>query len=103
MDLNEKSDALAAESTRSVAVYYSYAPEDERWQKELEKQLSGLKRKGLIVDWHKRRISAGLEKAGEIDAHLNTAAIILLLEARGDDQHTNPKRQRGPRSRFGLI
>jgi len=55
------------------------APEDERWQKELEKQLSGLKRKGLIVDWHKRRISAGMEKAGEIDAHLNTAAIILLL------------------------
>jgi tetratricopeptide (TPR) repeat protein len=79
MYLNEKSDALAAESSRSVEVFYSYAPEDERWQKELEKQLSGLKRKGLIVDWHKRRISAGMEKVGEIDAHLNTAAIILLL------------------------
>ena len=79
MYLNEKSDALAAKSSRSVEVFYSYAPKDERWQKELEKQLSGLKRKGLIVDWHKRRISAGMEKAGEIDAHLNTAAIILLL------------------------
>jgi hypothetical protein len=79
MDLNKKSDALAAESTRSVEVYYSYAPEDERWQKELEKQLSGLKRKGLIVDWNKHRVSAGMEKAVEIDAHINSAAIILLL------------------------
>src|SRR5438067_2533914 len=38
-----------------------------------------MKHEGLIVDWHSRSISAGEERAKEIDAHLNTAHIILLL------------------------
>ena len=33
----------------------------------------------MIDNWHDRQISAGNEWANEIDEHLNTACIILLL------------------------
>lgn len=33
----------------------------------------------MIAGWHDRRIAAGTEWAGEIDKHLNSALIILLL------------------------
>src|SRR5437016_5278541 len=38
-----------------------------------------LKREGVISGWHDRRISAGQEWDGQIDSHLNSAEIILLL------------------------
>ena len=38
-----------------------------------------LKRKGTIEGWYDRRISAGREWEGQIDQHLNSAKIILLL------------------------
>jgi hypothetical protein len=41
--------------------------------------LANLKRQQLITAWHDRKISAGNEWAGEIDQHLNTASLILLL------------------------
>lgn len=62
-----------------VEVFYSYAHEDERLRIALEKHLTLLKRQGVITGWHDRRISAGTEWAGQIDSHLNTAALILLL------------------------
>jgi hypothetical protein len=60
-------------------VFYSYAHEDESWRRELEKHLSMLKRQGFITGWHDREISAGTEWAGEIQAHLDAAQLILLL------------------------
>jgi len=62
-----------------VEVFYSYAREDEALRDELEKHLSLLKRQGLIGAWHDRRISAGQNWASEIDAHAESADIILLL------------------------
>src|SRR3984893_10743095 len=62
-----------------VEVFFSYAHEDEVWRTELEKHLSILQRKGLISAWHDRNISAGMEWAREIDTHLQTSQIILLL------------------------
>lgn len=62
-----------------IEVFYSYAHADEVLRDELDKHLSILKRGGVIQDWHDRRIGAGTEWAGQIDAHLNTAHIILLL------------------------
>src|SRR5690606_41912877 len=41
--------------------------------------LSGPKRAGLIGEWHDRRIVPGDDWAGQIDQHLQTADIILLL------------------------
>jgi len=63
----------------SISVFISYAHEDDRLRKELEKHLSRLKRENLIGVWHDRDISAGTEWEREIDTHLNTAQIILLL------------------------
>jgi TIR domain len=63
----------------SVEVFFSYAHVDEVWRIELEKHLSVLQRKGLLAAWHDRNISAGMEWAREIDTHLQTSQIILLL------------------------
>jgi hypothetical protein len=59
----------------------SFSPthKDEDLRDELEKHLSILKRQGVITAWYDRNITAGTEWAGEIDQHLNTASVILLL------------------------
>jgi hypothetical protein len=63
----------------NVEVFFSYSHKDERYRKQLESHLSLLKRQGVITDWHDRRIQAGTEWAGQIDEHLESAGIILLL------------------------
>ena len=70
---------MIAEATKDITIFFSYAHEDEPLRKELEKQLSFLKRQGIISGWHDRDIQAGQEWEHEIDRHLNTAQIILLL------------------------
>ncbi len=65
--------------TRSIEIFFAYARKDEELRDELAKQLSILKWQQLITGWHDREISAGNEWAKEIDQHLNTAHIILLL------------------------
>src|SRR5947199_1090892 len=71
--------SLTEEAKRDVQVFCSYAHEDQRLRERLEKHLKGLQRQGRISSWHDRKISAGREWASEIDNHLNTADIILLL------------------------
>lgn len=63
----------------TIEVFFSYSHKDEILREELEKQLSLLKWQGLITGWYDRRIAAGQEWAEEIDAHLNTAQVVLLL------------------------
>lgn len=65
--------------TKPITVFYSYAHKDERYRLRLETCLSTLKRQGLIVTWHDRNISVGTEWAHEINTHLNSADLILLL------------------------
>jgi hypothetical protein len=62
-----------------VRIFYSYAREDKAWLDELDRHLAPLKRAGWIVSWYDREIQPGLAWEKEIDAHLNTADIILLL------------------------
>ncbi|MDQ3705956.1 MAG: TIR domain-containing protein [Chloroflexota bacterium] len=62
-----------------VEVFYSYSHRDERFRKELENHLSILQTKGIITGWHDRRIVAGTEWKAEIDRHIDSARIILLL------------------------
>jgi WD40 repeat protein len=64
---------------KSIAVFISYAHEDEILRKELEKHLSVLKQQELIAVWHDREISAGKEWKREIDKYLQEADIILIL------------------------
>jgi tetratricopeptide (TPR) repeat protein len=70
---------MQEEATRTIEVFYSYAQKDELLRKELEKHLSILRRQRLITNWHDGEITAGEVVKREIDAHLNTAQIILLL------------------------
>lgn len=64
---------------RPVEVFIAYAREDDELREVLETHLSSLKRKGLITAWHNRCIVAGSMWRNEIDTHLQTAQIILLL------------------------
>jgi hypothetical protein len=61
------------------SVFFSYSHADEALRDQLEKQLSLLKRQGIIDVWHDRRIIAGQDFAKEIDRHVETDDIILLL------------------------
>ena len=62
-----------------ISVFLSYAHEDEPLRKQLEKHLSLLQRQGLVSTWQDRQIRAGTDWAQEIDEHLKSASIILLL------------------------
>jgi len=63
----------------SITLFYSYCHKDERQRNRLETHLSILKRQGLILEWHDRKISGGIEWKGRIDERLDTAQVILLL------------------------
>lgn len=63
----------------SIEIFLCYAREDEALLKELEKHLRVLRRQGIIDLWYDRNISAGADWEREIDNHLNTARVILLL------------------------
>lgn len=62
-----------------AGVFFSYSHADEGLRDQLEKQLSMLKRQGVIDTWHDRRIAAGQEFALAIDEQINRDDIILLL------------------------
>jgi parallel beta-helix repeat protein len=65
--------------SKGIKIFFSYSHKDEELRDELEKHLSILKHRKLISAWHDRKIGAGEEWKGEIDEHLNSAKIVLLL------------------------
>lgn len=67
------------EPTSSIKIFFCYAREDEPLRNELEKQLRILKRQGLIINWHDRKINAGEEWEKEIASQIDDSQIILLL------------------------
>lgn len=69
----------ADKSQPIIEIFISYSHTDEALWKGLEKQLIALKRQGLVEVWHDRAIRPGTEWESEIDSHLNSAHIILLL------------------------
>ena len=60
-------------------VFVSYSHADEEHRRALETHLAPLSHEGLIRLWHDRKIAPGKEWAGEIDHHLESASIVLLL------------------------
>ncbi|MBN8564818.1 MAG: HEAT repeat domain-containing protein [Leptolyngbya sp. UWPOB_LEPTO1] len=66
-------------SGKTVAIYFSYASNDELLQNELVKHLDVLKRQDAITSWDHRKILPGEEREQVINDRLNTADIILLL------------------------
>jgi serine/threonine protein kinase len=63
----------------SVEVFFAYSHSDTKLRDELEKHLAPLQREGLIEAWHDRKIAPGTYWQQEIDLHLASAKIIILL------------------------
>ncbi len=70
---------MVSDPNNAIEIFFSYSHKDQELRDQLETQLSLLKRQGFISSWHDRKIGAGEEWAQEIDRHLNSAQIILLL------------------------
>jgi molecular chaperone DnaK len=64
---------------QKVEIFICYARKDQTLLNELQKHLVPMVRQGLITMWHDTDISPGAEWEEEINKHLNTAQIILLL------------------------
>lgn len=62
-----------------ASLFFSYCHADEALRDQLEKHLAVLKNQGIIHAWHDRRIGAGQEIDQQIDQHIETDDIILLL------------------------
>ena len=63
----------------AISVFFCYAHEDEPLRDKLAKHLTLLERQGVIQPWHDRQILAGSDWQGELDQHIETAQVILLL------------------------
>ena len=63
----------------AITLYYSYADEDARWLRLLQKQLSVLRRRGDITEWHRGMIELGEDEDAKRVRHLNEAQMIILL------------------------
>ena len=64
---------------QGIEVFFSYSHEDGTLRSELERYPSGLKRRYAVVGWHDGEIGPGREWDREIEEHINSAHIILLL------------------------
>ena len=62
-----------------LKLFYCYAHEDKVLRDTLDSHLSLLKRQKLIEIWYDGKISVGTEWEQEIDKHLRSADIVLLL------------------------
>ena len=70
---------MTSGSSNAVDIFYSYSHKDEDLRNKLVEHLSTLRRQGYINEWYDRQILAGTDWAQEIDAHLNSASLVLLL------------------------
>lgn len=64
---------------KKIKVFFSYSHIDEELRDKLAEHLSLLRRKGVISEWHDRKITGGSNLNDEISENLNNADIILLL------------------------
>lgn len=62
-----------------LEVFFSYSHRDEALCDELNAHLAALKRQSVIKAWTDRRITAGDDWRDEIEKHLDSADLILLL------------------------
>ena len=85
-------------AAEAIEVFYSYAEEDQKLVKDLQKQLVLLKRLKIITDWYPGKVTLeGEEPDEQIIKHLNSARIILLLVSPGfiySEEHGNVEVER---------
>ena len=70
---------MTTNPSEPLKLFYCYAHEDKTLRDELDVHLTGMKRLNLIKVWYDREILAGTNWEQEINTHLSTAHIILLL------------------------
>jgi TIR domain len=63
----------------SITFFISYAHEDDHLRQEFDKHLSLLKWQLVANVWHDRKINAGADWVDEINTHMESAQVILLL------------------------
>lgn len=64
-------------ASKSVRLFFCYAPEDEPLRQELEKHLTLLERQGYITSWS--GIGGGQDSRAEVERRMAEARVILLL------------------------
>jgi hypothetical protein len=64
---------------KPLNIFISYSHRDEEMFEQLTTHLSGMRREGLINDWHDRKLLPGDSWKDEIDKNLLNSQIILLL------------------------
>jgi hypothetical protein len=62
-----------------IKLFFSYTHKDARARERLSAHLSLAERQGLVQSWHDRKIPPGADWEGDINDHLNSADIIVLL------------------------
>ena len=60
-------------------IFYCYPHSDEKYRRELHKHLATVRRSYQIVTWYDQEILPGDDFNHEIDLHLETSDIVLLL------------------------
>jgi|SRR5579859_1171143 len=70
---------MESELTQPLELFYCYAHEDRALRDKLDAHLATLRRRGLVTAWFDGEIVPGAPWEEEIETHLNTADIILLL------------------------
>ena len=67
------------DSNIPISIFYSYSHKDKGYRDKLKTHLSVMRRQGLISEWHDQDILPGKEWTNEVNKHLKTADVILLL------------------------
>lgn len=70
---------MAEDLADPISIFYCYARKDQELRNQLDDHLTGLRRANLIMSWYDGEIIPGVSWEKEIEEHLNTAQIILLL------------------------
>jgi len=83
-EILKRKNGIFSESTtlyksRTVKFFFSYSHQDEKMLEQLKVHLAPLRHEGLIDEWHDRKILPGSAWKGQLDKHIETADVILLL------------------------
>ncbi len=70
---------MIANQTRPVKIFYCCALKDRALLDQLDSHLEVMKRQGKITTWSYRDIEPGKSRKHEVNKHLDTSDIILLL------------------------
>ena len=70
---------MEPQPSQPLEVFFSYAHEDEELKNKLDNHLALLRHQDLIKQWNDRMMEGGVDWANEIDEHINSAQVILLL------------------------